>query len=458
MQQSSRFQEMNAGQSVVSGPAEGAILAELRAAAALAEADGPGAMIEATMSFTATELWRQLARDENIDAEPVVQALCTVAGFTPDSARASLYARAARAPHFLQLEPGTALDAHLALFLALAPVSSVSIWLAEVPGDVTLLRSAGPLAATRRCRTVALRALAADALPAATRRLVLGFPLRRLGLPIGAVVVRVRPELHGEATSFVEELARVLPALLERELLLRTSVSQDERLHAASERRLVRVGYDLHDGPLQEIAALGAELARLKAQIGELERSRLQDLVGGRIDDVTARLVEVDRSLRELSQTLETSSLADQPVPDALRREAENFTRRTGIEVAVEIRGSFRALSASQRIAILRIVQEALANVREHSIATSVRVSVASGPEGVLLRVADNGEGFDVAQTVVAAARRGRLGVVGMNERVRLLGGVFEIDSEPGEGTTITAALPAWQPVAEQDPSVEAAG
>jgi signal transduction histidine kinase len=451
MQQSSRFQEMNAGQSVVPGPAEGAILAELRAAAALAEADGPGAMIEATMSFTATELWRQLARDENIDAEPVVQALCTVAGFTPDSARASLYARAARAPHFLQLEPGTALDAHLALFLALAPVSSVSIWLAEVPGDVTLLRSAGPLAATRRCRTVALWALAADALPAATRRLVLGFPLRRLGLPIGAVVVRVRPELHGEATSFVEELARVLPALLERELLLRTSVSQDERLHAASERRLVRVGYDLHDGPLQEIAALGAELARLKAQIGELERSRLQDLVGGRID-------EVDRSLRELSQTLETSSLADQPVPDALRREAENFTRRTGIEVAVEIRGSFRALSASQRIAILRIVQEALANVREHSIATSVRVNVASGPEGVLLRVADNGEGFDVAQTVVAAARRGRLGVVGMNERVRLLGGVFEIDSEPGEGTTITAALPAWQPVAEQDPSVEAAG
>jgi two-component system, NarL family, sensor kinase len=75
----------------------------------------------------------------------------------------------------------------------------------------------------------------------------------------------------------------------------------------------------------------------------------------------------------------------------------------------------------------------------------------------VLLRIADNGEGFDVAQTVVAAARRGRLGVVGMNERVRLLGGVFEIESEPGQGTTITAALPAWRPVAEQGPAVETA-
>jgi len=458
MQQSSRFQELNAGQSGVPEPPVDAFLTELRAAAAIAADDGPGAAVEATLSFTATELWRQLARDEKIDAEPLVQALSAVAGFTPDSARASLYARAARAPHFLQLEPGTALDSHLALFLALAPASSVSIWLGEIPGDITLLRSAGPLAATRRCRTVALRALAGDALPAATRRLVLGFPLRRLGVTVGAVVVRVRPEVHGQATSFVEELARVLPALLERELLLRASVSHDERLHAASERRLVRVGYDLHDGPLQEIAALGAELARLKAQIGELERSRLRDLVGGRIDDVTARLVEVDRSLRELSQTLETSSLADQPIPDTLRREAENFTRRTAIEVVVQTRGSFRQLTASQRIAILRIVQEALANVREHSIATSVRVNVASGPEGVLLRIADNGEGFDVAQTVVAAARRGRLGVVGMNERVRLLGGVFEIESEPGQGTTITAALPAWRPVAEQGPAVETAG
>ena len=176
----------------------------------------------------------------------------------------------------------------------------------------------------------------------------------------------------------------------------------------------------------------------------------MQDLLSGRIDDVTARLVEVDRSLRDLSQTLETSSLADRPVPEALRREAENFRRRTGIDVAVETAGDFRALSASQRIAILRIVQEALSNVREHSIATEVAVNVESIPEGVRLQITDNGQGFDVGLTVVAAARRGRLGVVGMNERVRLLGGVFEIESTLGVGTTITAALPAWLPALDQ--------
>ena len=435
------------------GDAPDTVLSEVRAAAAIAADGGPGAVVEATLCFCATELWRQLARDDELDAMPVVRALCEVAGFTPDSARASLYARAARAPHFLQIDPGDAIDAHLALILALTPVSSVSVWVGEVPGDVSLLRSAGALATTRRCRTVALRTIAGEApLPKvdAPRRHVYGLPLRRLGLPVGAVVVRVRPEFQAEAAPLLEELARVLSPVLERELLLRTSASRDELLHAAAERRLVRVGYDLHDGPLQEIAALGAELARLKGQIAGLEQGRLQELLSGRIDDVTARLVEVDRSLRDLSQTLETSSLADRPVPDALRREAENFRRRTGIDVAVETAGNFRALSASQRIAILRIVQEALSNVREHSIATEVAVNVESTPEGVRLRITDNGQGFDVALTVVAAARRGRLGVVGMNERVRLLGGVFEIDSTLGVGTTITAALPAWLPALDQ--------
>jgi signal transduction histidine kinase len=464
MRRSEEFHEVNADpphEADEVDVTEGTALAELRAAAAIAAADGPGASVEAVLSFSATELWRRLARDDELDAEALVQALCEVAGFAPDAARASLYARAARAPHFLQLEPGTALEAHLKLFLALAPVASASIWLREGPGEVSLLRADGPLAATRRCRTVALRALGGEApLPGvgAPRRHVYGLVLRRLGLPAGAIVVRARPEAQQRAMPLLQELARVLPPVIERELLLRASVSRDELLHAAGERRLVRVGYDLHDGPLQEIAALGAELARLRAQVLQLEEGRLQQLVAGRIDDVTARLVEVDRSLRDLSQTLETSSLADRPVPEALRREATTFARRTGIAVSVETTGSFATLSASQRIAILRLVQEALANVREHSIATAVTVEVDSAPDGVRLRIADNGQGFDVAQTVVAAARRGRLGVVGMNERVRLLGGVFEIESAPGAGTTISAALPAWLPALSSDATAGSAG
>jgi signal transduction histidine kinase len=423
---------------------------ELRAATAIAGLDGAGAAVDAAISVAADEAWRRASCPDAqaLDLEPLVDELAGAAGFEPAAARLALYRRAATAPELLQLEPGAALDAHLRLLLALAPVAGASVWMAELSGDAALLRASGDLAATRRCRTVALRTLRGDPVGTggdAARRHVHGLAVHRLGRPVAAVVVRTRPERLAHAAAFLEELARVLPALLERELLLQAGAARDQQLHAAAERRLLRVGFDLHDGPLQEVAALGVELSLLYRQVDELATGGLAEVLRGRIDDVKGRLTEVDRSLRELSQSLETSSLADRPLVETLARETSAFTRRTGIDVVVNSAGAFDTLSASQRIALLRIAQEALANVREHSIATRVVIRVRSAPEGVSLEIEDNGQGFDVAQTVVAAARRGRLGIVGMNERVRLLGGVFAIDSAPDLGTRITASLPAWQ-------------
>ena len=101
----------------------------------------------------------------------------------------------------------------------------------------------------------------------------------------------------------------------------------------------------------------------------------------------------------------------------------------------------------SQRIAVVRIVQEALSNVRAHSEATEVEVDLRATDDGLDLRIADNGRGFDLRATAGAAARRGRLGIVGMNERVRLLGGVFSIESMPSVGTTVFVSIPAWRPL-----------
>ena len=99
-------------------------------------------------------------------------------------------------------------------------------------------------------------------------------------------------------------------------------------------------------------------------------------------------------------------------------------------------------LTMSQRIAVVRIVQEALSNVRSHSEATEVQVDLRATDDGLDLRIADNGRGFDLRATAGAAARRGRLGIVGMNERVRLLGGVFTIESMPSVGTTVVRLDP----------------
>jgi signal transduction histidine kinase len=108
------------------------------------------------------------------------------------------------------------------------------------------------------------------------------------------------------------------------------------------------------------------------------------------------------------------------------------------------------SMTASQRIALYRIVQESLTNVREHSGANEVQIRVQGGIRGTEVQIEDDGRGFEVANTLISAAKRGRLGLVGMAERVRLLGGSFDVQSRPGGPTTVSLLLPHWQPVAPE--------
>lgn len=106
-------------------------------------------------------------------------------------------------------------------------------------------------------------------------------------------------------------------------------------------------------------------------------------------------------------------------------------------------------LSPSQRIALVSVVGEALNNVREHSDATDVRISVSLDATGVQAQVLDNGHGFDVEAALVGAARRGRIGLAGIHERVRLLGGQCIVESQPGGPTAVSLVLPRWEPVVD---------
>ena len=92
-------------------------------------------------------------------------------------------------------------------------------------------------------------------------------------------------------------------------------------------------------------------------------------------------------------------------------------------------------------------MQESLANVREHSGATAVEVRIRTRRSTIDVSIMDNGHGFEVSRAVAKAAQRGRLGLVGMGERVRLLGGTFQIDSKPGGPTTLRFSLPRWEPL-----------
>jgi signal transduction histidine kinase len=230
---------------------------------------------------------------------------------------------------------------------------------------------------------------------------------------------------------------------LEDELLQQAHV--DNRT-AALERRLRRLAFDLHDGALQELAALGAELASIRRQVGSLVEEDKRDRVDGRFDDLHARLVGLDGSLRGLLVTIDGGSEPLEALDTKIAREVAALRDEAGIEAELEITGSFAELTESRRIAIFQIVREALANIRAHSDAEHVRVRVVEREGSVEVSVEDDGRGFDCEAALLEASVLRRLGLTGMLERVRMLGSELEIESEPGSGTRVGFVLDAWHP------------
>jgi len=213
------------------------------------------------------------------------------------------------------------------------------------------------------------------------------------------------------------------------------------------EDRRTRVGFALHDGPIQEVLVLASELGRLRDEADPFVLNSQRELVRGRFDDLLARIVDLDRQLRGTAHSLESTSIVSRPLAETLHREVEAFTQRSEIKASIVVNGDPESLSAQQRIALYRAIQESLSNVREHSGASSVDVRLDVRRNAVNVRVTDNGHGFEVNRALALAAERGRLGIVGMGERMRMLGGSFEIESRTGGPTVLRFSLPRWEPL-----------
>jgi signal transduction histidine kinase len=223
-----------------------------------------------------------------------------------------------------------------------------------------------------------------------------------------------------------------------------TARAVEPGLAEANERLLVRLGFDLHDGPLQQVYALAQDIRLLREQVVALVGRDLREPVIGRFADLESQLAELHQDLRDLAHSLEPRSLLQQPLPDAVERELTALSRRTGISTSLERDGSFDALTASQRIALLRVLQEALSNVRQHSGAAEVAVSLRDDDDGLCMEIRDDGHGFDPGAVQPDADGQSGIGVVGMRERLRLLGGRLELESGPGMPTVVRALLPRW--------------
>jgi signal transduction histidine kinase len=373
-------------------------------------------------------------------------------GLPAEVAAFAVFRRALGSKGFAQLPPIVAAELALTLLVELAPAAASSLWIVDATGATTCLVGRGKAPCSRRLREVARAAL--DGVIAGSAQ-VHAQIVERWDRPHAALVARGRGAESSNLDEFLAEAAAAIAPLLERASLFDRRMQREHDLAAAGERRLMRLGFDLHDGPLQEIVALAEELRTAATQISSVVPADYKQRVNGRFNDVHARLGALDESLREFAHSIRSTTAVARPVVDAVQSELRSLENATDIETRLDVDGELSDLSDlsdSQKIVLFRVVQEALSNVRKHSEAASVSVALRSKRTFVEVSVMDNGRGFDPGELDTD-----RLGLSGISERVRLLGGAVEIETSPGVGTTVRATLPQWRPSSPASATVYAA-
>jgi PAS domain S-box-containing protein len=200
----------------------------------------------------------------------------------------------------------------------------------------------------------------------------------------------------------------------------------------AQEEQRARLARELHDDITQRLARLSIDVGRF------IQRVSLDTPDEELIRGVAAGLVGLSQDVHALSYELHPSALIDLGLEEALRSECEQVSRRQSIDAELNVRDLPPAIPREIAVGLFRIAQEGLRNAIRHGRATRVDISLAGIDGGLSLIVHDNGIGFDVSRRRNTPS----LGLSSMRERARLLSGDLDLESEPGQGTTIVSWVP----------------
>ena len=229
-----------------------------------------------------------------------------------------------------------------------------------------------------------------------------------------------------------------------REVQAQTRIREDlhyfvRQVLTAQEDERKRIARELHDETAQALLLTCQRLDSLTSQ-GKtpLPWRRLQ----GELDDLRAATVQTLADLRRLAQNLRPRILDDHGLVPALEWLAEALQDQYGIEAQLQVAAPLPQQAPETQLLLFRIAQEALRNVGRHSGATLASVSIRGHGDRVRMVVRDNGRGFTLTGGLSELPNRGKLGLLGMHERARLLGGSLEVQTAPGQGTTIRVELP----------------
>ncbi|MBL9208928.1 MAG: PAS domain-containing protein [Opitutaceae bacterium] len=236
-----------------------------------------------------------------------------------------------------------------------------------------------------------------------------------------------------ELTAANAELKRSVRAAQDTQAKLRQLTHQ---FIAEQEEQRRSISRELHDVVVQTLVGINVDLAALRHD-SSTDRPALKARIAR-----TQRLVEnavnvVHRFARELRPAV----LDDLGLIPALHAYCTALAERKKFKIRLTIVEAVEALGSPARIALFRVAQEALGNVSRHAKATQAKLSITEIPGAVRMEISDNGRAFDVARTL-GRKNPNRLGLVGMRERIEMVGGTLTILSAPGAGTTVRADLP----------------
>ena len=208
------------------------------------------------------------------------------------------------------------------------------------------------------------------------------------------------------------------------------------RLMQAQEEEQKRISRELHDVIAQTLTGINIRLAALKKEAGLNTRGLDRNIAR------TQLLVEKSVGIvQEFARELRPTVLDDLGLIPALHSFAKLFSKRTRIHVALKIFAGVEQLDIAKRTVFFRVAQEALNNIARHAKASRVEVSIEKLADNCCMKIYDNGKSFNVAGVLNVKGRK-RLGLLGMRERLEMVGGTFCVESAPGKGTTIDAEIP----------------
>ena len=203
-------------------------------------------------------------------------------------------------------------------------------------------------------------------------------------------------------------------------------------LITAQEQERASIARELHDHVNQRLALLAIELQQFEASAGRLSKEERAEVE--RLWDLTN---DISHDVQTLSHQLHSSQLQHLGLVAGIRSLCQEFSKSNGVEAECRCGGAIPKIDENVSLALFRVAQEALRNASKYSRASSVTAELQCDQDVLLLRVADDGAGFDPA-----SVNGDGLGLISMRERMRLIGGELAVQSKPGGGTQVEARVP----------------